>query len=173
MTAEKDLTLLPVQENHMCFACGPANKAGLHMRFLAGQDRVVSHLTIPGHLRGWSNLAHGGVLSTILDEIMSWTAIHLLQRVILTKSMTVNFKNPVYVNTPVKAEGRIIRVNAEREAILEGRLYSPEDRLSASATGTFVLIKPKVALRMGIVDEAALKDLIPETNGDTAKEAQP
>lgn len=146
----------------MCFACGPANRSGLHMRFLAGNDRLVSRLTIPGHLRGWSNLVHGGVLSTVLDEIMSWTAIHLLRRIILTKSMTVNFKKPVYVDTPVKAEGRILRVNAEREAVMEGRLYSPEDRLSATATGTFVLIKPKVALKMGIVDEAALRDLIPK-----------
>ncbi|HHP7235567.1 MAG TPA: PaaI family thioesterase [Desulfobacterales bacterium] len=162
MTAENDYKLLPVQDDHMCFACGPANPAGLHMRFLAGRDRVVSRLTIPGHLRGWSNLVHGGVLSTILDEIMSWTAIHLLRRVILTKSMTVNFKKPVYVDTPVKAEGRILRVNAEREAIMEGLLYSPENQLSASATGTFVLIKPRVALKMGIVDETALQGLIPD-----------
>jgi len=108
MSAGKDYVPLPVQDDHRCFACGPANAAGLHMRFLAGEDRVVSRLTIPEHLRGWSNLAHGGVLSTILDEIMSWTAIHLLRRVILTKSMTVNFKKPVYVEKPVEAVGRIV-----------------------------------------------------------------
>jgi len=167
---ENEFVSLPVQEDHMCFACGPANKAGLHMRFEAGKDCVVSRLKIPGHLRGWSNLAHGGVTSTILDEIMSWTAIHLLRRVILTKSMTVNFKKPVYIETPVKAVGRILRVSAEREAVMEGLLYSPENQLSASATGTFVLIKPKVALKMGIVDHAALKDLIPDSIG---KEVQP
>ena len=146
----------------MCFACGPANPAGLKMRFFANQDSVVSWLTVPDHLRGWNMLVHGGVTSTILDEIMSWAAIHLLKTIILTKSMRVEFKKPVFIGQPLRAVGRVVEIKNEREAIMEGLLYGPEDDLCAEARGNFALLKPKVARKLGIVDEQALRDLLPE-----------
>lgn len=152
---------LPVQDDHMCFACGPANPAGLKMRFTANGDTVVSRLTVPEHLRGWSDLVHGGVVATILDEIMSWTAIHLLKTIILTKSMTVDFKRPVRIGRPLEAVGRVVEVRHEREAVMAGTLYElPDRQVSATAEGVFALLKPKVAQKLGIVDERALRDLL-------------
>ena len=160
---EDHYKILPVQDSHKCFACGPANPAGLHMRFAAGNDRVVSYLSVPDHLRGWSNMVHGGVVSTILDEIMSWSAIHMFKSVILTKSMTVEFKKPVHVGQALKAVGTLLETRNEREAIMKGELYSQTDNeLHAVAKGVFALIKPKVAIKLGIVDEQSLKDLLPE-----------
>ena len=160
---EDKYTILPVQEGHMCFACVPANRAGLRMRFVADRDRVVSCLTVPDHLRGWSTMVHGGVVSTILDEIMSWSAIHRFKSVILTKSLSVAFKKTVHVGHPLKAVGTVLEIKSEREAIMKGELFSAtEEELYASAEGVFALIKPKVALKLGIVDEQALKELLPE-----------
>ena len=157
------IKILPVQDNHMCFACGPANPAGLHMRFAAGSDRLVSNLIVPDHLRGWSNMVHGGVISTILDEIMSWSAMHFFKSVILTKSMTVEFKKPVHVGQKLKAIGTVAEVRNEREAVMNGKLYSQgEEDLLAVSTGVFALLKPKVAIKLGIVDEQTLQELMPE-----------
>ncbi len=97
MDKKEDYTQLPVRDDHNCFACGPANPYGLHMRFSANEDTVVSRLTVPDHLRGWSTMVHGGIISTILDEIMSWAAIHLLKKIIVTRSMTVDFKKPIHI----------------------------------------------------------------------------
>ena len=77
MPEDKKYTRLPVDEDHNCFACGPANPHGLHMSFMSNGEVVVSHLTVPEHRRGWNNMVHGGIISTILDEGMSWAAIHL------------------------------------------------------------------------------------------------
>lgn len=154
---------LPVQDNHMCFACGPANPAGLHMRFVAGSDRVVSNLIVPDHLRGWSDMVHGGVVSTILDEIMSWSAIHIFKSIIVTKSMTVEFKKPVRVGQALTAIGTVLEIKNEREAVMAGQLYSQgEKELFAASRGVFALLKPKVALKLGIVDERALQELLPD-----------
>ncbi len=151
----------------MCFACGPANPAGLRMRFAAGRDRVVSYLTVPDHLRGWSTMVHGGVVSTILDEIMSWSAIHRFKSVILTKSLSVAFKKPVHVGQPLKAVGTVLEIRSSREALMRGELFSAtEGELYASAQGVFAIIKPKVALKLGIVDEQTLKELLPEIEED-------
>ncbi|MDZ7582249.1 MAG: PaaI family thioesterase [Deltaproteobacteria bacterium] len=165
MKTPSDFSPLHIQDNHMCFACGPANPAGLKMRFFANQDSVVSWLTVPDHLRGWNTLVHGGVTSTILDEIMSWAAIHLLKTIILTKSMKVEFRKPVFIGQPLRAVGRVVEIINEREAVMEGLLYGPEGDVCAEARGTFALLKPKVARKLGIVDDQALRDLLPESQG--------
>jgi len=162
MKQPPDFYPLPIQDSHLCFACGPANAAGLKMRFFANQDSVVSWLTVPDHLQGWNKLVHGGVTSTILDEIMSWAAIHLLKTIILTKSMRVEFRKPVFIGQPLRAVGRVVEIKNEREAVMEGLLYGPEDEVCAEARGNFALLKPKVARKLGIVDEQALRDLLPE-----------
>jgi uncharacterized protein (TIGR00369 family) len=162
MKPDTDLNPLPVQDDHMCFACGPANSAGLKMRFFADRESVVSWVTVPDHLRGWSTLVHGGVTSTILDEIMSWAAIHLLKSIILTKSMQVDFRKPVYIGQRLQAVGRVHAVRHEREAVMRGRLYGPDGELCAEAQGVFALLKPNVARKLGIVEEETLRRLLPE-----------
>ena len=75
MELTKDCKRLPNNETHNCFGCSPVNPSGLQMNFFADDSSVYSEVTVPKHLCGWNNLIHGGVLSTILDEIMSWAAI--------------------------------------------------------------------------------------------------
>jgi uncharacterized protein (TIGR00369 family) len=153
-------TQLPVRDGYKCFACGPANPSGLHMRFFANEDEVVSWVTIPDHLRGWSNLVHGGIISTLLDEIMSWAAIHLLQKIIVTKTMTVDFIKPIYIGQKLKAQGRTVEMSGRNEAIMEGHLHNEQGELCAKARGHFALLKPKVAVRLGLVDAEDLKNLL-------------
>ena len=72
---------VPKGDDHKCFGCSPANPHGLQMEFYHADDAVLhSWLVVPDHLRGWNDLVHGGVISTILDEIMSWTAISMLKK---------------------------------------------------------------------------------------------
>jgi acyl-coenzyme A thioesterase PaaI-like protein len=82
---------LPNNRDHNCFGCSPVNSSGLQMTFYTNESAVYSNTTVPNHLCGWNNLVHGGVLTTIMDEIMSWAAIYLLKQVPMTKSITVDF----------------------------------------------------------------------------------
>ena len=60
---------LPNADTHNCFGCSPINAHGLQMKFYTDEESVFTWLSVPEHLCGWNNLVHGGVLSTILDEI--------------------------------------------------------------------------------------------------------
>jgi uncharacterized protein (TIGR00369 family) len=148
---------LPVRENHNCFGCSQTNTAGLKMRFATNGESLFSTLTVPAHLCGWGTIVHGGVQTTILDEIMGWTAIHLLKRVTLTKSLTVDFLKPVHVGQPLKAEGRVQELKGAREAMLEAKLYNGDGKLCTQAVGTFALFTMKQMRRLRIMDEDALK----------------
>lgn len=148
---------LPNNRNHNCFGCSPTNPSGLQMAFLADETTVISNITVPEHLCGWNNLVHGGVLSTILDEIMSWATIHLLKQVPMTKSICIDFMKPVYVGIPLKAEGRVLEKISRREALMEGKILNADDVCCAKATGTFAVFSPAVAKRLNITDNQSLR----------------
>lgn len=146
-------TLLPNHNGNRCFGCGPANPQGMKMQFYTDGKSFVSWVTVPPHLRGWSRLAHGGVLSTILDEIMGRAVIYLLQRFILTKSVTTEFRKPVPLGTEIKAVGSILEVRSEHEALAEGILWNEDGEICTRATGLFSIFTAESARKLGIADE--------------------
>ena len=148
----EDYIQLPNRGDHNCFGCSPANTSGLRMTFYTDEAAVYSKITVPDHLCGWDNLVHGGVVTTIMDEIMSWAAIYLLKRVTMTKSISVDFLKPVYVGNPLKAEGTVVDNKGRHEALMEGRIYNTDEVCCAKATGTFAVFSPAVAKRMSITD---------------------
>ena len=157
MTSTKDYQQLPNSADHYCFGCSPVNPSGLQMNFFAGPDTVFSNVTIPEHLCGWSNIAHGGVLTTILDEIMSWAALYFIKQITMTKSMTMEFLKPVQIQSPLKAEGKVLEITGKHDAVTEGVLYNAAGTACVKSTANFSIFSPKVARRLGIADDHSLK----------------
>ena len=140
-----------------CFGCSQKNPHGLKMRFYTDDTALYSWLSVPTHLCGWDGIVHGGVLSTMLDEIMGWSAIYSLRRIVMTKTMTVDFFKPVYIDDELRVEGRIIEQISGREAILEGKIYKGDDILCAQTRGTFAIFTAKAIERMKIMPPEGLK----------------
>lgn len=157
MESMDDYKQLPNSRDNHCFGCSPVNPSGLQMKFFTNDSAVISRIAIPAHLCGWNNLVHGGVLTTILDEIMSWSAIYLLKRVPLTKSIAIDFLKPVYVESALKAEGIVLDDKGKREAVMAGRIYNENDVCCVKATGTYAVFSPAVAKRLKITDQQSLK----------------
>ncbi len=82
---------LPAGENSNYFGCSLKNESGLHMKFYSTEKResVISWLTVPDHLCGWSNLVHGGIISTMLDEVMGRAGLGILKKLVVSKSTTI------------------------------------------------------------------------------------
>jgi acyl-coenzyme A thioesterase PaaI-like protein len=156
MKIKESFRQLPTSASHNCFACSPKNSSGLQMTFFSDEEAVFSRVTIPKHLCGWNNVAHGGVISTILDEIMSWTAMYLLKRVSLTQTMTVEFMKPVNISTLMEAEGRLLELEGRRDAIMEAFLYNADGHVCAKSSGIFKTFSPEVAKRLKIADQHLL-----------------
>jgi len=157
MGTDEDYKRLPNTSDHYCFGCSPVNPSGLQMKFFADRDTVFSDIIIPEHLCGWSNIAHGGVLTTILDEIMSWAALHFLKRITMTRSMSIDFIKPVYIRNPLRAQGRVLEKTGKHEAVMEGVLYNDKGDACVKSTANFAIFSPKVAKRFGIADDNSLK----------------
>lgn len=153
MQEREGVRQLPKMENHLCFGCGPANEHGLNMQFYGNGASIMSWVTVPGHLCGWNNLVHGGIISTLLDEIMSSSVVYVLQAMGMTRSMSLDFIQPVYAGREIKVQSRILEVKNGREATVEGILSNENGEICAKSTGTYVLFSPEKIRKMGIITD--------------------
>ncbi len=91
---------------HNCFACGELNEVGLHLRLNLEPGRCWTELEMPRRFEGWEGIIHGGILCTILDEVMAWALVQNDSWGV-TARMSVDFRRPVTVGQRIRAEGRI------------------------------------------------------------------
>lgn len=123
-------------EPHNCFACGSLNAHGLQLVLHAGDDRCWIETTLEPRFQGWDGIAHGGIICTLLDEVMAWALVeHDMWGV--TARMQVEFKRPVPIGAPIRGEGRVTAVRrriVEAEAVLN----DAQGNVLAQAMGTFV-----------------------------------
>lgn len=148
-----------------CFGCGSENHSGLRMTFETNGSRIRSRLTVPSQFRGWSRLVHGGVISTILDETMSWAAIILTKRFILTKKMTIQFQRPIFVESTLCGIGSIKEKTGERKAIVTGELFDDQGRLCATSEGEFVLYTKEQFAKLDILQTEYLEAMAADLHG--------
>ncbi len=147
-------------DRHNCFGCSQRNSSGLKMKFYTNIEKslVVSWLSLPDQFCGWGKIAHGGIISTMLDEAMGWGGLIILQKLVLTKSISVDFINPVLTGTEIRVEGGVEKVISEREAVLRGCIYS-NDNLCARSSSVASLFTLEYVRKMGVLDGAMLDDL--------------
>jgi acyl-coenzyme A thioesterase PaaI-like protein len=111
---------------HACFACGVLNAHGLHLVLHIAHGTCWTELTLRPDFCGWEGIAHGGIVATILDEVMGWTLAGA-DAWGYTAKMSIEYKRPVPVGAHLRAEGRLI----ERRR----RLLTTSARLVDPATG--------------------------------------
>lgn len=122
---------------HNCFACGSLNTHGLRLLIHVDPKRAWTELALDARFEGWAGIAHGGILATILDEVMAWSLV-AEDKWGLTARLSVDFKRPVHVGLPIRAEGAI---TSARRRVVETtatiRRATTGDVL-ATARGTYV-----------------------------------
>ena len=167
----EDYILLPSGENQNCFGCSPKNESGLHMKFYSTERResVVSWLKVPDHLCGWSNLVHGGIISTMLDEAMGWAALIILKKLVVSKSITVDFLKPVLIGQEIRVEGNVREINSEREAMLQGFIFNDNGEMLARSSSLVSLFSLETLRKMGALDEKMFGDMEQYLNSDLTR----
>lgn len=121
-----------------CFACGARNVYGLRMRVGYEDEAAVCRLTLGRQYQGWDNIAHGGIVSTVLDEIMAYAVINFVGQG-LTTHMEITYRKAVPLGVPLKAVGRVTGQRS-RMATAEGRIYlAGEDTLLAEASSRWII----------------------------------
>ncbi len=94
--------------NDMCFVCGNNNPIGLKLAFRFEGEEYSTEFEVKPEYQGWMGLVHGGLLATVLDEVM---ARMLWQKDIsaITGRLTIRYHKPVSVGDKLQVRGRITK----------------------------------------------------------------
>ena len=143
---------------HNCFACGELNEIGLHLQLNLEPDRCWTELVMPRRFEGWEGIIHGGILCTVLDEVMAWTLV-VHDNWGVTARMSIDFCKPVIVGQSIRAEGWIKEAR-RRIQVTAGRIVDAETGVElATAEATYVAasearkrdLKERYGLTVGVV----------------------
>jgi acyl-coenzyme A thioesterase PaaI-like protein len=135
----------PLSTNDFCFGCGTQNPAGLGLRPERYGDGVRALWTPDTRFRGYSTIAHGGVVAAVLDELMGFAIIADAVPPHATARMEVRYRAPVRIGRAYWGTARIVG-RAARTLELHAELRSAaDDVLAASAEGTFVRLREETA----------------------------
>ena len=124
-----------------CIGCGSDHPTGLHMRITAEEGvRVTGTFTVTEHHQGAPGLAHGGLLTLALDEILgslNW----LLDGPAVTGRLEVDFRRPVPVGSTLYIEADVVGVKGRKVFTRGvGRLGDPQGPIAISAAALFIQV---------------------------------
>jgi len=125
-----------------CMACGKANPRGLQLDLYFADGRVETRFRIPGYAQGFPGAAHGGILCTILDEVMAWAAIEITGRFYVTGEMNVRFLAPAVTGEEIIARGEIAE-DKRRYLLCRGEVQGAAGKILAKAEGKFFPVTPE------------------------------
>jgi acyl-coenzyme A thioesterase PaaI-like protein len=129
-------------EPHHCFACGELNEHGLHLELHVDAEGCWTELTLEPRFQGWESVAHGGIVASILDEVMAWSVIGR-DTWGVTARLAVAFRRPIPIGRPIRAEGWVTE-DRRRTFRTAGRILDRETgEVLAKGEGAFVAAPPE------------------------------
>jgi uncharacterized protein (TIGR00369 family) len=143
---------------HSCFVCGESNPLGLKVRF-ATDGRIVQARFVPqaGHI-GFQQTIHGGIISTLLDEIMVWACVVQTRRFAYCAELNVRFQSPARPGVEVIVTAELVANRRNKLFEAKGEMRDLSGILLASATGKYLPLK-----------ETEVPEMLRDFVGDTSE----
>lgn len=126
------------ENDEMCFVCGKRNGDGLQLDFeLVGEDRIRTEFTPPKRFQGWKDVVHGGIIATILDEVMV-NAAYLRNIVAVSALLEIKLRRPAAVGERLVFYGQILKEGAKT---LDVKAWAEQENGTVVAEATGLLMK--------------------------------
>jgi acyl-coenzyme A thioesterase PaaI-like protein len=126
---------------NMCFGCGPNNPIGLKLKFRWDGKTARAEFVPDERHQGWSNIVHGGIISCLLDEALSYPP-YFVGLPCLTAKMEVRLRCPVKVGEPLTLISSITKKN-RRLIEAQARVELQDGTIAAEATGMMFVVRGK------------------------------
>ena len=122
--------------DHHFFACGETNPIGMRLKIEVGEGRASTSWTVGDDFVGWTDKVHGGIVATMLDEVMCW-APSSFDSWAVTVEITVRYRSPAAPGERLEATASVVN---RRKRIFEvaGEVRTADGRLVAEGTGTYL-----------------------------------
>jgi len=130
--------------DNYCFVCGKDNPRGLKIAvsYEEAEMTAVTELTLPKEFQGWTEVIHGGILATLLDELMA----HAVWRFAgpgVTLGMEVRFHKPLKPGEKIRVRGVLQTANSSRRQTTGEIIRIADGQKIASGKSRFLLLDKK------------------------------
>lgn len=119
-----------------CFVCGEKNDHGIKARFFWDGSTAFTETLASEQFEGYKGIFHGGILSTLLDEVMV-KAILASGHFAVTAEITVRFLLPIRTGDRFHCRGRIVE-HKGRLFTTTSEAISVDGRVLARAEARFL-----------------------------------
>jgi uncharacterized protein (TIGR00369 family) len=126
--------------DHNCFACGDRNPIGMRLHIELGEGTARTTWTPTADYVGWEDKVHGGLLATLLDEVMAW-APSSYDSWAVTAEMNIRFRSPADPSERLEARAWVEQ-RRRRIYHVRGEIRGPDGRMVAEASGRFLGASP-------------------------------
>ena len=126
-----------------CFGCSPQHPIGFRLSFVRDGEEVVTRFMPKDCYQGPPGVMHGGLVSTLVDEIGAWAIIALMGKFAFTTSLELRFKRPIRIGIEVVGRGRISAPG--RRVVGTSVTLWQEDQIAVESTLRFVMLDKRGA----------------------------
>lgn len=120
----------PIISAH-CFACGPQNPIGLKLKIEGDANGVSTRFLPTAEHEGWEGVVHGGIVATLLDEVIAWICVKNGIRAV-TARLDLRFRAPARVGEELSAHAEIVETRG-RATKCKAEVRSNEGEVIAEA----------------------------------------
>jgi len=109
------------------------------MEFYEEDEEIISDWQPKPHFAGYGHVLHGGIISTLMDEIASWYVFTKLKTAGVTYKLEVRYLSPVFINKGKITLRASIKESQKRLADIDVKLYDNDGQLcSKGVIGYFI-----------------------------------
>ena len=121
-----------------CFVCGPANAQGLRIKFRLDNGVCRGEFTALPHHVGFDSITHGGILFSVLDDVMAnWLFLQGARG--FTAKCEIRYRQPLPIGVTIKVKCSL-KQRKGRLAILESSAARVDNKiLVAQAEASFMI----------------------------------
>jgi uncharacterized protein (TIGR00369 family) len=142
---QNPFTKMGTRENYNCFGCSPHNETGLQMEFWENGDEIVATWHPRKSLEGWSNILHGGIQASLLDELGGWIVLIKQKTSGVTSELNVKYIKPVNISKgSITVKGKVKDFD-RRHAHITASLFDGENTECAKAEIKYFCFPEKIA----------------------------
>ena len=133
-------------DGYMCFGCAPENPQGLHMEFYEDGEDIVAFWEPESHYQGWLETLHGGIQTTMMDELAGWVVLRKLQTSGVTSRLDARFLKSISTRElRLMIRGRI--KEQKRNAIfIETEISNSQNELCSRADIVYFVVTKEQAM---------------------------
>ena len=120
-------------DGYKCFGCAPDNEHGLRLEFFEDGDDVVATWKPEPCYQGWLDTLHGGIQSTLMDELAGWVVFRKLQTAGVTSRLDARFLKSISTNEPFLTIRGRIKERKRAAVFIETEIYDSKGELCTRA----------------------------------------